>query len=492
MQRFAAGFGFIVALGFALAVVERVSAPPKPLPTPTPANALVVLVRPGPSTYFIGVDGEPAGFDADLLQMFASQHGLPLKFVVADSSAQLVDAIASGSAHIGAGGLFRPSPADPPTPGFSTAAGPGEPVALWTAGYVDVEPVVVFNNDERKPNGWQDLAGAKVAYLDATGLEPQIASVRASHPAIHWAPLTVASADSLIAEVSAGRFDYAIVASNEATVSRNVHLNYDVAFAAGARRDLAWAVAPSFPNLRDDLDRFIARAKRDGTIARLTERYFTHPSEVPRIDAEVFQQRVQTLLPPMLALFHEAQEVSGIEWRLIAAVAYQESQWDPIATSETGARGLMQLTEETARHLGVIDRVDPHAALIAGARYLRMLRDKIPARIAEPDRTWLALAAFNIGMGHLEDARILAQKQQLDPDAWSDVKKMLPLLAQPEYYEQAKLGYARGGMPVAFVDRVRAFYDVLLAREPPHAPPPAANAVESGQSRIAAAVDDRL
>jgi len=126
----------------------------------------------------------------------------------------------------------------------------------------------------------------------------------------------------------------------------------------------------------------------------------------------------------------------------------------------------MQLTEETARHLGVGDRLDTKASIFAAARYLQTLKAKMPQRIAEPDRTWLALAAFNIGIAHLEDARILAQKQKLDPDHWSDVKKTLPLLAQPEYYESAKFGYARGGMPVAFVDRVRAYYDILLRTQP--------------------------
>ena len=119
---------------------------------------------------------------------------------------------------------------------------------------------------------------------------------------------------------------------------------------------------------------------------------------------------------------------------------------------------------------GIRDLLDPAQNVVAAARYLRDLKAKLPARIREPDRTWLALAAFNIGLGHLEDARILAQKQKLNPDLWSDVKKVLPLLALPEYYEQAKLGYARGGMPVAFVDRVRGYYDVLLAQAPPHRP----------------------
>jgi membrane-bound lytic murein transglycosylase F len=130
----------------------------------------------------------------------------------------------------------------------------------------------------------------------------------------------------------------------------------------------------------------------------------------------------------------------------------------------------MQITEDTAKHLGIRDRMDPGASVLGAARYLRDLKAKLPARIHEPDRTWLALAAFNIGIGHLEDARVLAQKQKLDPDHWSDVKRVLPLLALPEFHADAKYGYARGGMPVAFVDRVRGYYDVLLARQPPLQP----------------------
>jgi membrane-bound lytic murein transglycosylase F len=166
----------------------------------------------------------------------------------------------------------------------------------------------------------------------------------------------------------------------------------------------------------------------------------------------------------------EAQVKSGVEWRLLAAIAYQESKWDPIATSETGVRGLMQLTEETARHLGVVDRLDAKQSAVGAARYLADLKRKLPARIAEPDRTWLALAAFNIGIAHLEDARILAQRQKLNPDLWTDIRKVLPLLAEPEYYMNAKYGYARGGMPVAFVGRVRGYYDILLRSEAPGQP----------------------
>src|SRR5438046_7088071 len=217
--------------------------------------------------------------------------------------------------------------------------------------------------------------------------------------------------------------------------------------------------------------------------SRSADRYFDTSRGVERIDAGVFRDRIKTMLPQLQRVFEQAQATSGIEWRLLAAVAYQESQWDPLATSETGARGVMQLTEETARHLGVGDRLDTKASILAAARYLQMLKSKMPQRIAEPDRTWLALAAFNIGIAHLEDARILAQKQKLNPDHWSDVRKTLPLLAQPEYYESAKFGYARGRTPVASADRVLPYSARLVRTKPLFTPRliPVAGAHESAR-----------
>ena len=154
--------------------------------------------------------------------------------------------------------------------------------------------------------------------------------------------------------------------------------------------------------------------------------------------------------------------------RLIAAIAYQESHWNPQATSETNVRGMMMLTEDTAKRLRVRDRLDARQSIGAGARYLADLKRSLPARIAEPDRTWIALAAFNIGTGHLEDARVLAVRRKLNPDSWSDIKKTLPLLAQTELADDTKYGVARGGQAVVFVETVRAYYDVLLRLEKPY------------------------
>ncbi len=454
-------WAWVVAL--LLGLVAGCDAPQK-VPAAAPAEpSLVVLARPGPGSWFFGPDGSPAGFEYDLIARFAREQQLTLRTVTDDSAVSLIAAVAGNEAQIGVGGLFRPTR---PREGDQ----PGEANVLWSRGIVDDEPVVIYNADGFKPRDWRDLAGADVAYLEGIGMNDTLATIRADHPEIHWRAIDAPTADALIAQVDDARVNYAVVMASDAALARNVFVGFDVAFPTGLRRELAWALPPGQAALREKLDAFITRERNAGAIAALRDRYFAPARGLGRPDAGALHDRVASVLPRYKRYFQEAQDVTGLDWRLVAAIAYQESQWDPDATSETGVRGMMQFTTDTAKHLGLADRLDPGASIVAAARYVRDLKDKLPARIAEPDRTWFALAAFNIGLGHLEDARVLAQRQKLDPDSWSAVRKTLPLLADPEYYNTARLGYARGGMPVAFVDRVRSYYDILTRTQPAHTP----------------------
>jgi membrane-bound lytic murein transglycosylase F len=151
-----------------------------------------------------------------------------------------------------------------------------------------------------------------------------------------------------------------------------------------------------------------------------------------------------------------------MDWRLLAAIGYQESYWNPQAVSPTGVRGLMMLTQPTAKHLGVSNRVDPGQSIDGGSHYIRTLIDKMPSPIKEPDRTWMALAAYNVGINHLEDARMITRRRGRDPNRWKDVKESLPLLSRRTWFKKTKHGYARGIEPVRFVTRIRAYYDVLV------------------------------
>ena len=433
--------------------------PSPPSPPQKPAHELTIAIRPGPTTWVLDGDRVTAGLDRDLAVLFAREHGLALRIIAADNPVQALAGAAGGDVSIAAGGLYRP---------VAGARSGNADRFLYTTGYYAVEPVLVYNTDGFKPESWADLAGETVGIVDGTGLESVLAKVRSDHPDVQWRPLALAAAEGLIEQVSEGTLSYAVVGSNEVAAARNVFLNVATAFAVGPKQDLVWVLTPARAALRDAVDAFFDRVRKDGTLQRLIDRYFGYAQRVERIDAGIFRERIRSVLPAFAGLFQQAQQETGIEWRLIAAIAYQESHWNPAAISETNVRGMMMLTEDTARRMRVDDRLDPRQSVMAGARYIADLKHALPERIHEPDRTWLALAAFNVGIGHLEDARVLAAKRKLNPDSWSDLKKTLPLLAQPDSADGTKYGFARGGQAVVFVETVRAYYDVLLRLEAPY------------------------
>jgi membrane-bound lytic murein transglycosylase F len=222
---------------------------------------------------------------------------------------------------------------------------------------------------------------------------------------------------------------------------------------------------------------FFERIAKDGTLKRLVDRYYGHAARISPIDSGKLHDLIATQLPALKPHFEEGEAASGIDWRLIAAIAYQESHWDAAAVSPTGVRGIMMLTEETAERLQVKNRLDPRESVVGGARYFALLKESLAPRITEPDRTFLALAAYNLGVGHMEDARVLAQRAGLNPDKWQDVRQVIGKLTDPEAFQTLKHGYARGFEALQFVDNVRNYYDILARMEPRGAPlPPAASA----------------
>ena len=198
-------------------------------------------------------------------------------------------------------------------------------------------------------------------------------------------------------------------------------------------------------------------------------RHYSHVEKFNYSDIRTFTRRVETHLPKYEKLFKEAAIRVGFDWRLLASIGYQESLWNPRAKSPTGVRGLMMLTRATARQMKVKNRLDPAQSIRGGAEYIARVHKKVPQRIPEPDRTWLALAAYNVGFGHVEDARIITQRHGGNPDRWIDVKESLPLLARKKWFEQTKYGYARGWEPVKYVENIRQYFAYLTDFETRHA-----------------------
>ena len=252
---------------------------------------------------------------------------------------------------------------------------------------------------------------------------------------------------------------------------QNYYPNLTVGMALGKPENIAWALPKNAdPQLLKKVNHFFDTIRKDGTLSNLLDRYYGNSKRLNTQDITAFLKLSNSLLPKYEHLFKQAQETTGIDWRLLAAISYRESHWDTFNTSPTGVRGLMMLTEDTADLMGVTDRLDPKQSVPAGAKYIQKMVETVPSRIPEPDRTYMALAAYNIGYAHVEDARVLAMRLKLNPDRWADVKKTLVMLNDPEYYSTVKYGYASGGAPVIFVESIRSYQRILERYQPRHTP----------------------
>lgn len=429
---------------------------PKPVAPIEQAGELVVLTVNGPATYFEDAEGHPSGFEHDLATLFARDLGVKPRFVLADNASKIEPAIKRGQAHLAAAALVRHLDL------------PGG--VAWGPSYFTAQHQIVYRMGDPRPKALPDIAGKRVgvveeSYADSLLSEPPKLSV----PIERLAPGTPTT--DLLQQVADGKLDYALVESTRFTLLRKHFPQLEVAFNVGKPVEYGWLIAGvDRKRIADAAKVFFERIAKDGTLKRLTERHYGHVTRISMIDASTLLERIGTMLPTYRGFFVEAEQATGVDWRLLAAIGYQESHWDPKATSPTGVRGLMMLTEETAQRLQVKDRLDARESILGGARYLVLMRDALPPRIIEPDRTYLALAAYNVGIGHLEDARILAQRAGLDPDQWQNVRQQIAKLADPNVYPSLKHGFARGPETLQFVDNIRNYMDMLNRLAPRDAP----------------------
>lgn len=429
-----------------------------PIPSARDSGELVVLTRNGPTTYFENAQGQPAGFEYDLAALFAKELGLKLRIVTATNFHEILPLVSARQAHLAAAGI--------------TITDERKKQVLFSTAYQAVQQELVFNTNLNKPADLKAASRGRLVIVAGTSYAERLLRAKRAIPELKWTEVKDQQTEELLTQLADGTgLDYVIADSNIVQITQNFHPTLAVAFPVGRSEYLAWA----FPKdgdawLYKKSVEFFARIQHNGTLKRLLDRYYGHVERLESADVSAFLSKMQTVLPRYRPLFQEAQEITGIDWRLLAALGYQESKWEPLATSPTGVRGIMMLTEDTADAMGVKDRLDPKQSIMAGAKYLLTQREAIPPRITEPDRTWMAMASYNVGYGHLEDARVLAARQSLNADAWTDLKKTLPLLAQTQFNTTVKHGFARGGEPVIFTENVRTYYDILVKYEKPYKP----------------------
>lgn len=400
--------------------------------------------------------GKVSGFEHDLLVKLGERLGVPVRFIIYPDAAAALDALVRGEAHIAAAGLGR-----------------NERLPLiWSAPLREVDYVLVGRGGNGLVERESELAGRTVSVRRGSLAADFLERLRKRVPGLKLDFPVNAADQRMLEQLARGRLDLVATDRVHYAIAAQTAPDIGIAFDLPFQSEIAWAMPP---DARDDLaqavEAFIAEARDSELLARIADRYFGHVRRLDERDINTFLARMQARLPKYRAYFHEAQAATGVDWRFIAALAYQESHWDPLATSWSGVRGMMMLTSETADRLGVEDRLDARASILGGARYFTLLRDQLPDDIPEPDRSWMATAAYNLGMGHLNGARQIAQRIGQDNTSWLDMKAVLPLMSRPEFAARLKAGAARGGEAVIMAENVRNYHDILMRLEAPYTPP---------------------
>ncbi len=430
------------------ALIGTCSSQPTLLEQVREIGELRVVTRDSPSAAFIGPDG-PSGPEFDLVQGFADDLGVALVIESVDSVSEIVPRLLRGRVHMAAAGLSI-------TPSRQEYLNFGHP-------YETVDMQLIYRLGEGKPHSVEDIIGKRVEVLAGSSHADRLAAIKSQYPELEWTENADAEVSALLGKVASGEIDYTIADSTEFNIHRNFHPDLRVAIDLEIGDPLAWAFA------KDDGDSLLARAddyliglERSGTLDRIHDRYYGHTKEFDYVGTRNFIRHFESRLPRYREMFEKAGRNWGVDWRLLAAIGYQESHWRSQAVSPTGVKGIMMLTEDTAAYLGLDDRVDPVNSIFGGARFYARQTERIPDTVDEPDRTWMALAAYNVGFNHIKDARWIVEQQGGDPDSWVDLEKALPLLGQRQWYTQLPYGYARGWEPVLYVNNIRAYYNILV------------------------------
>lgn len=413
-------------------------------------GVLLVATRNSPTTYFEGPDG-PTGFEYDLVSRFAKELNVKVKIITPSNLADILSLVSQNQVHLAAAGL--------------TITESRKDWVRFGPPYQTITQQLVYRmgSENKKPRKLSDLIGKHIEVVANSSHVEQLEALQASQPELEWVENPELDSGELLNLVWEQVIDYSIADSNEVKLNKRFYPELNTAFDISPPQELAWAFPISKDNsLYDAATAFIKKMKSTGELNILLDRYYGYIERFNFAGTRTYLRHIHKRLPKYRELFEQAANKNGLDWRLLAAIGYQESHWNPDARSPTGVRGIMMLTLPTAEYLGIKDRIDPKQSIIGGAKYIKKLIDRIPQQIKEPDRTWFALAAYNVGLGHLEDARVITQKRGGNPNAWSDVKENLPLLSRRKWYKQTKHGYARGREPVRYVEYIRSYYDLLV------------------------------
>lgn len=410
-------------------------------------GTLKVATINSPTTFYDSGDG-PTGFSYDLSKRFAQALGVELDMRIAPSAAAALQAVSDQQVHLAAANL--------------TITDNRSRHILFSPAVREVTPQLVYHMGSGLKRNALDKIKRPISVPQGSSYEERLHALQKDHPNLKLDVLEDVSSEDLLARVGQGTLAYSAGDSDLVAMTKRYHHNLGTMLDLDTPSRKAWAFRKHRDSsLFNEATRFLTQLEDSGELAILNDRYFGHVDRLDFVSSRSLSQHIDDRLPRYRKLFEKAARDTGIDWRLLAAISYQESHWNAAAQSRTGVRGLMMLTRDTAKFMKVKNRRNPAQSIDGGARYFRFLLDRLPDEIKQPDRIWMALASYNMGYGHLLDVRKLTKLRGGNPNSWIDVRSNLRLLTQAKWHRKTKYGYARGHEAEMYVGNVRTYLDVL-------------------------------
>ncbi len=416
---------------------------------PPNTKNLTVLTRNAPTTFYYGVDNQKRGFEYDLVEAFAASQGYTVTYIIKYSIKEVLEALERGEADFAAAGLTQTSER--------------EKLFLMGPRYFDVQEQVVCGYTKH-PKDVNDLPNFQLEIIQKSSYVETMHKLNKRLKNLEWIEHEGYTTEHIFERISKHKIECTVADSHIIAINRRYYPHMNVSFAVSETEHLVWMFPKtnSATTLRDDVTRWFSVFKESKHFRSIKDTYFSHVEIFDYVDLSIYHRRISTTLPRYIKLFRDAGKRYGIDWRFLAAQAYQESHWNPQAKSPTGVRGMMMLTHPTALQMGITDRLDANQSIDGGARYMAKQIKHAPKRVkGSVERMKFALASYNVGRGHIYDAIILGKKLGKDPYLWVNMKTLLPLLSQRSYFKDLKYGYARGQEPVDYVRRITNYYDIL-------------------------------
>ena len=418
---------------------------------------LVAIVDNSSTSYFI-YKGQPMGYEYELLNLLADDLGVELEIVITSDLEEAFNKLNKGEGDIIAHNL--------------TVTKERQEILDFTLHHNEVKQVLV----QRKPRNWQnlklhqieeklirnplDLGGKKILVRKASAYYSRLQhlSEEIGEDIEVVEDLGDVETEEMIRKVAEGEIEFTVADEDVAHLNAAYYPNVDVKTEISFPQKVAWGVRKSSPELLKVVNEWISRMRKTTDYYVIYNKYFKNRSGMRKFANSTYSSINGNQISPYDKHIKEAASKLDWDWRLLAAVVYQESKFNPEAESWMGAAGLMQLMPETAEIFGAEDPQDPRQNILAGANYLKWLDDFWADEIPNPEeRIKFVLASYNVGQGHVLDARKLASKFNKDPGVWEgSVETYLGLKANPKYYTDpvVKLGYCRGSEPVRYVKSI--------------------------------------